>query len=658
MHSITVCDAQKFNNNQVFNVLSDTSDNIVTLNGNYFQNIQSLDIINTLTNSVAGQCKPTGVINSNTSLSQTFLVNTQPCKIKHQRWEASNALGTYSGNSLPFSYNQTCESGEPCRSPYTFVDGCPALIPNICQFVRVVAKLQSQPYCYAFNDLSWVNYTCGTNMYCNASKICTDARLDDCPSTITCSMTALPVGTYTIGGNVFIHAYPYPYIKNVSTASNWASNSSGVLRVSDGTLLTIEEIWMENTSFPYNYSILLNGMAAVNGIIPKLSYTAASTAQLQIAIDYGVGTTWLVPFAGNFVYYPKAIIYSVCPALAFSFTNSTVVVQGASFNNDPELFRCIYDNQEVPYIFLSSNVIQCIIFPVNNASANIPLVVTNDRVTHSDTTLFISILQCSIIKPNSKPLNNECACDAGYQDIGGACAACPDGSYQPLQGQMTCIFCDSTESTNGTVGNTDKSKCQCRDGRYREHPDDIQCTLCPEGLLCENGMVSVLPDYWRAESSNLYALPCDGFGCSGGSGGGNSICAEGYRGPLCNVCADGYGNIYGKCVACQSPSLNIFIVVVIVIAATAIVLTLTRYTTLPEEQLRKDKEGKEDWLIKMNTKFNMGMVMKIILSYMTILFEIGSFTSGWSNNSRQFFNIFIPVSISTNFISFKCAVPI
>lgn len=626
-YSVSAVVGPFFDSNQTYVILGDTFNNSISINGNFFKNVTYLNVTNSNFD-VVGKC-----IVTSTSIS--------PCRIKHQRWEASIAMGVLYSNPSLF-LNQTCENGEPCFDENTFAAGCPALIPNICTYFRAYAKMEgpTNPKCYAFVEISLVNYTCGTNMYCNANKICVDARGNECPSTLTCTLPPLSAGIYTLNNlsnGPSIIVYPYPYVTSVSSASNYATNTTGVLKASDDTAL-VADIWTEN--------IILFPTPSYQFVTP---YSSSPTL-LLLNVTYATTQSFIIPFNGAFVSYPKPIMYSVCPALALSFVNSTVVLQGASLVNDPSLFACTFNGQSVPYTYLSPNVIHCTVFPTTDVASIATLSVTNDGVTYADATLFIGVQgSCQTNKENSVPVNNQCECIAGYKDIG-VCDQCPDGFYQPLVGQKTCLACDSTEDTNTTTANTDKSACICKEGLYRANPSDISCSPCPSGLECPHGQeIRVKQGYWRASDSDMYAIPC--AKSIGGPTYGDRLCETGYMGPICAVCQEGYGFLNGNCVKCQQPSLNIFIVILIVFSVVAIVLVITRFTIIGDDE-HVQNEG------KLFDKNRVGMTLKIIASYFVILLYIGKLAVDWSPEARGFFNLFIPFSVSTNFVSFTCALPI
>jgi hypothetical protein len=82
---------------------------------------------------------------------------------------------------------------------------------------------------------------------------------------------------------------------------------------------------------------------------------------------------------------------------------------------------------------------------------------------------------------------------------------------------------------------------------------ESECVECPEGAECAAPGVNVLTlpleaGYWRASNESMEVLQCGEVeACTGN---GTSTCAEGHRGPLCELCAEGWAMADGVCVGC------------------------------------------------------------------------------------------------------------
>eukprot|EP00752_Nemacystus_decipiens_P012585 g11145.t1 len=129
------------------------------------------------------------------------------------------------------------------------------------------------------------------------------------------------------------------------------------------------------------------------------------------------------------------------------------------------------------------------------------------------------------------------------------------------------------------------------------HPYEAVCsgcqTLCDECFFeepdlvpaCEGAMdhsnssggtvtletLSIEPGYWRATASSTDVLACyNADACLGGVTGTDGYCLEGYEGPYCSVCSNGYTAQLGyTCDKCSDSTGGVVIIVVAVIVAVA-----------------------------------------------------------------------------------------
>jgi hypothetical protein len=110
---------------------------------------------------------------------------------------------------------------------------------------------------------------------------------------------------------------------------------------------------------------------------------------------------------------------------------------------------------------------------------------------------------------------------------------------------------------------------RCRSDQFAviSGSDSIECKACPSGGDCTPSSVTDIvtqadivarEGYWASPSSDgsrFYSCPTLGA-CVGGGNGSRAVCATGYASVACSLCADGYFEQFGLCVACPKTSAN------------------------------------------------------------------------------------------------------
>jgi hypothetical protein len=131
----------------------------------------------------------------------------------------------------------------------------------------------------------------------------------------------------------------------------------------------------------------------------------------------------------------------------------------------------------------------------------------------------------------------DCVAGEYLNEIEGKCVVCPPGSYSLTWSKGTVC-----ESCRGMVG--------------------VE--------WCEDNDLHLFPGYWRRHQQTTAILPCllGEAACPGGPGYGDEACAEGYHGPFCGLCVDGYVLNYGRCILCEETDTSPAII------ASGIVLSL------------------------------------------------------------------------------------
>lgn len=180
--------------------------------------------------------------------------------------------------------------------------------------------------------------------------------------------------------------------------------------------------------------------------------------------------------------------------------------------------------------------------------------------------------------------------------------------------RLPCVYSLFVVYTKGT--NTKEfagfRACRCSDNHYRLHRFK-SCMICTKGQVCVNDSIDLAAGYfwiWKSKESQQtyeafkkdlanfnvphtieefkgkipkpYACPFAGS-CLGGT---DSVCKEGYTGPLCAVCKEGYYNMMAICRKCPTLPWIIGQACVVVLGLSCIIFFVWRQT-------KKSDAGKE-----------------------------------------------------------------
>ncbi|CAM9262049.1 unnamed protein product, partial [Hapterophycus canaliculatus] len=96
--------------------------------------------------------------------------------------------------------------------------------------------------------------------------------------------------------------------------------------------------------------------------------------------------------------------------------------------------------------------------------------------------------------------------------------------------------------------------------------------------------LSISPGYWRATTSSEDILPCyHADACLGGVTGSAGYCLEGYQGPYCSVCSNGYTQeLNFACSKCSGSTSGIVIVTILGAVALCVGVAVVSYVTSGE----------------------------------------------------------------------------
>ena len=94
--------------------------------------------------------------------------------------------------------------------------------------------------------------------------------------------------------------------------------------------------------------------------------------------------------------------------------------------------------------------------------------------------------------------------------------------------------------------------------------------------------------------------------------------------------------------------MNIVIVTIIVGVSVTVIFGMFHFSSTEQKVTDKPIESPT----------TISPVLRIMFSYLQSLYYIGQIEAGWSTLSKGFFVFFVPISISSSFISFRCALPV
>ena len=126
------------------------------------------------------------------------------------------------------------------------------------------------------------------------------------------------------------------------------------------------------------------------------------------------------------------------------------------------------------------------------------------------------------------------------------CEACHEGDFAPEVGSLSCKSCASSGGPEGAGGAgyssaSGAASCDKASASYYLVADGTAVS-CPDGTDCDGkgGTLSSLrmgAGWYRFTPESTLTFQCTHpLNCRGGNATGDSLCAEGAGGPLCDVC--------------------------------------------------------------------------------------------------------------------------
>ncbi|GMH83362.1 hypothetical protein TrVE_jg6491 [Triparma verrucosa] len=255
-----------------------------------------------------------------------------------------------------------------------------------------------------------------------------------------------------------------------------------------------------------------------------------------------------------------------------------------------------------PYDGDAQNEVLCALPPGSGSLKGINVIQINGLISEG-----VSLLSYKMCMPGSKNVLNrtlgyfECLpCEPGHYSTieeSFTCTQCLRGSY--LENPTTCTMCstkvpNSLSTRNGAEG-IDSCVCPRRTYFDASKGSSGACISCDglRGVSCNLPgqrleTLQIKPGFWRSSPTSTSIKRCyNNEACIGtvnASAHENSIsdssfnsteelisyCAEGYEGPYCDVCSQGYSGSFGSCRKCKggggSTANVVWTVILLVIA--------------------------------------------------------------------------------------------
>ena len=184
----------------------------------------------------------------------------------------------------------------------------------------------------------------------------------------------------------------------------------------------------------------------------------------------------------------------------------------------------------------------------------------------------------------------------------------------------------------GEVSNTKDLTCEwCPYGKYSLHPTDTYCKPCPTGASCNGGyFVELLPGYWRNSTTSDIIMACNDSStrCAGTY---DSVCKEGFVGPLCHQCDlyNGYvrqGSVTSmSCGKCPSDTQTYLLTLMYILGMFIYQLYFVRVSITTNRQYYKAVQE------NLPNPTSTGPYIRGITTYLQIITIVSSFNAGFEN---------------------------
>ncbi|CAM9202855.1 unnamed protein product [Ectocarpus sp. 8 AP-2014] len=202
----------------------------------------------------------------------------------------------------------------------------------------------------------------------------------------------------------------------------------------------------------------------------------------------------------------------------------------------------------------------------------------------------VSVSNCLFMNNHADEQGGPAIQNLGFMDGIEACtfadndAVCPSGFFLDfVDGHRYSDVCSGCE--------------ECSDCGVADSSEVPTCTITPDHTQSTGNTIETLsidPGYWRATSSTIIILAChNADACLGGETGAADYCAEGYEGPYCAVCSDGFAqSLSFTCSNCSDGKAT---VVALVALPIMVILGLIFLVYMVSKERKRDAPSAGPW---------------------------------------------------------------
>ena len=205
------------------------------------------------------------------------------------------------------------------------------------------------------------------------------------------------------------------------------------------------------------------------------------------------------------------------------------------------------------------------------------------------------------------------------------CLECSENTYSDTNATITCKSCSSS-----SIKNIQGDGCQCLSESYQDSNtnESLICNSCPNNFICDGSdkdNLNLESGYWRYSRDTTETIKCKhNIMCQGGKiiNSTDNLCSDGHKGPICDVCKNGWAKSDGVCFSCQKyhGSRNIAFTILIPFMCICILVFLIK-TANPSDNKKEEVSG----------------VVKIFVNYAQVFSLASSFEINWPIIVRQLF---------------------